>query len=244
MRVTLLATAASLAVIFPALAGAAPEGTAAPQAAPPAAGGAPANAPKPPPPPTEAELKCQSEAAEAVAKLNKTDQFRTVEDTLSDQGPLKVTTDFILPGKMRQIAALVTEPKPVETIVIDGKAWGNAGEGWEPLPPDVTQQLVDKIALDTGATDAGAVWNCTDKTKLDGKEFTTYVGVDPGPKDVSPGGPAMPENQAKRYLLIDPDTGLPARGIFAKKDQLDKPIFRTVYSYPKDIKIEAPGEVK
>lgn len=243
MRLKLLAAAASLSVAVPAFAGAAPEGAAAPKAAPPAAG-APANAPKPPAPPTEAELKCRAEAKAAVEKLRDSGQFKTVEDTLSDQGPLKITTEYVLPNRMRQVVSLVTEPKPVETIVIDRQAWSNTGEGWEPLAPDVTQQLVEKMAFDTGNSDSEAAWNCHSKLTVEGKEMTTYIGVDPGPKDVSPGAPAMAENQAGRYLLIDPASGLPARGIFAKKDQLDKPIFKTVYSYPKDLKIEAPAEVK
>lgn len=242
MQAKFLGVVLSAAIAVPAWAGAAPDAKPAPQAAPPAAGKA---APQPPAPPTEAEIKCQAEVAAALDKQRKAGQYRMETDMLSDQGPMKMKVEYLLPNRMRQVVSLVTNPAPVETVVIDSKAWSNAGEGWEPLSPDIAMQLVEQLNLATSDEAATASrWNCLGKLDLEGKEMTAYEGKDNTPKDVSPGGPTMPENEAMRIMYVDPATGLPARGIFARKDKLDKPIFKAVYTYPTDIKIEPPGEVK
>lgn len=249
MQAKFLAAAASLVFALPALAGAAPDpskqpapGAAPAQAAPPAAG----KAPQPPAPPTEAELKCQAEAQAAVDKQKAAGQFRMDADMLSDAGPVKLKEEYILPDRLRQTVSLVTEPQPVETIIIGSKGWRNSGEGWEPLQPDDVKQLVDS-RLNTAANsdpETFGRWNCMGKQTLDGRDVIAFVGVDDKPKDVSPGGPTMPENEAKRIMYVSSETGLPDRGILARQDKLDKPIFKEVYSYPKDIKIEPPAEVK
>lgn len=246
MRVTLLAIAASLPLALPAL-GAAPDGAAAPAPAPapPAAGKAPAHAPQPPAPPTEAELKCQAEVAAALEKQRKAGQYRMETDMLSQDGPMKMKVEYILPNRMRQVVSLVTNPQPVETVVIDSKAWSNAGEGWEPLAPDVVKQLVEQMSLASSDEAATASrWSCLGSKTVEGREMTAYEGKDATPKDVSPGGATMPQNEASRIMFVDPATGLPERGVFARKDKLDKPFFKAVYTYPTDIKIEAPAEVK
>lgn len=251
MQAKILAAAASLAVALPALAGAAPDpskqpvpGAAAAQPAPPAAAGK--ASPQPPAPPTEAELKCQGEAQAAVDKQKAAGQFRMDADMLSDSGPVKLKEEYILPDRFRQVVSLVTEPQPVETIIIASKGWRNSGEGWEPLQPDDVKQLIDS-RLNTAANSDPEVfgrWNCMGKQTLDGKDVTAFVGIEDKPKDVSPGGPTMPENEAKRIMYVSNDSGLPERGVLARPDKLDKPIFKEVYSYPKDLKIEPPAEVK
>jgi hypothetical protein len=250
MQTKFLAAFASLAVAVPAWAGAVPDAKPAPQAAPPAAGqpGAaqPQAAPKPPPPPTEAEIKCQAEAVAAVDKQKQSGQYRMEADMITDAGPVKLKEEYILPNRMRQIVKVATEPQSVEVILIESKGWRNAGEGWEPLPPDEVKQLIES-RLNTAANSEEATfgrWDCIGKQPVDGRELTGYQGKDDKPKDVSPGGPTMPENEAVRIMYVDPATGLPERGIFARKAQLDKPIFKEVYSYPADLKIEPPSEVK
>jgi hypothetical protein len=246
MQAKVLLTAASLALAMPAWAGAAPGTQAAPQPAAPAAGEAPKGAPQPPPPPTEAELKCQAEAVAAVDKQKDAGQYRMEADMITDAGPVKLKEEYILPSRMRQIVKVATEPQAIEVVVIDSKAWRNAGEGWEPLPPEEVKQLIES-RLNTAANSEPETfgrWDCMGKQTVDGREVTAYQGKDDKPKDVSPGGPTMPENEAIRIMYVDPATGLPERGIFARKTQLDKPIFKEVYSYPTDLKIEAPAEVK
>ena len=52
------------------------------------------------------------------------------------------------------------------------------------------------------------------------------------------------KNEAVRMMYLDPKSGLPARSIFARADMLDKPIFKEVYTYPDEIKIEVPANAK
>ncbi len=244
MQARNLLVLASLALSVPAWAGAAPE--AAPQPAPPAAGKAPANAPKAPAPPTEAELKCQAEAVAAVDKQRKLGAYRMDADMITDSGPVKLKEEYLLPNRMRQTVALATQPTPVETIIVESKGWRNSGEGWEPLQPEEVKQLIDS-RLNTAANSEPETfgrWDCLGKQTLEGRDVTAYEGKEEKPKDVSPGGPTTPENEAKRIMYVSAETGLPERGILARKDKLDKPIFKEVYTYPTDIKIDAPAEVK
>lgn len=245
MSLRLLAAAAvsALVVSAPAFAGVVPQDKlpAAGGATAPPAAGQPKNAPKPPAPPTAEELKCQKEVADALKKQRETGQYRMETDMLSNQGPMKMIVEFDLPDRMRQTISLVVNPQPVETIVIGSKAWSNAGEGWGELSPSVAGQYVDQLnqAMADEETNA-ALWICLGKTTVDGQELIAYQGKEDKPKDVSPGGPQAPENEAARYMYIDAKTGLPVKGIFARKTALDKPFFKAVYTYPDDIKIEKP----
>jgi hypothetical protein len=245
MQAKIIAALAGLAIAVPALAGAAPDASQTPQAAPPAAGKPAAAAPQPPAPPTEAELKCQAEAVAAVDKQRKVGKFRMDADMITDAGPVKLQEEYLLPDRFRQSVTLATDPKPVETVIIESKGWRNTGEGWEPLAPDEVKQLIES-RLNTAANSEPETfgrWDCLGKQTVEGREVTAYEGKEEKPKDVSPGGPTMPENEAKRIMYVSAD-GLPERGVLARKDKLDKPIFKEVYTYPADIKIEAPAEVK
>lgn len=246
MHVKILALAASVAIAIPAVAGAAPDAKqpiGAAQPAPPAAAG---KSPAPPPPPTEAELKCQAEAAAAMEKQRKSGQYRMDADMITDSGPVKLKEEYLLPNRLRQVVSVLTDPQPVETIIIDSKGWRNTGEGWEPLQPDDVKQLIDSRLTTATSEDPATIgqWACLGKQTVEGRDVIAFEGKEDKPKDVSPGGPSMPENDAKRIMYVDATTGLPARGIFARKDKLDKPIFKEVYTYPTDIKIEPPGDVK
>jgi hypothetical protein len=63
-----------------------------------------------------------------------------------------------------------------------------------------------------------------------------------GPKNLSPEEKNKPKDPGRpvRIIYVDPVTGLPMRSIFARADHLEKPIFEATYSYPVDIKIDAP----
>lgn len=246
MQTKILAALAGLALVAPAWAGAAPDAKSAPKPAPSAAGQPAQSAPQQPPPPTEAELKCQAEAVAAVDKQKAAGRFRMDADMITDAGPVKLKEEYILPSRMRQIVKVATEPQSIEVVLIDSKAWRNTGEGWEPLPPDEVKQLIESRlnAAGNSEKEVFGLWDCMGKQTIEGRELTAYQGKDDKPKDMSPGGPNMPENEAIRVMYVDPATGLPERGVFAKKTQLDKPIFKEVYTYPTDINIEPPAEVK
>ena len=73
--------------------------------------------------------------------------------------------------------------------------------------------------------------------RLSGRERQPADPEDPrpAPKDK----PKLPDRPV-RIIYVDATTGLPMRSIFARANKLDKPIFEANYSYPVDLKIEAP----
>ena len=62
---------------------------------------------------------------------------------------------------------------------------------------------------------------------------------DPAAKDL----PKEPDRPI-RVIYVDPTTGLPMRSVFGRANKLDKPIFEANYSYPIDIKIDAPAVIQ
>jgi hypothetical protein len=147
---------------------------------------------------------------------------------------------------MRQVVTIVIDPKPVETIVIGKEAWSNNGQGWKPLDEETTRELVMRMdeAIGEMTPDVGS-FLCRGTRSIDGREVKAFEAEEPGPKDLSPDAATKkPRNEAARYIYVDTQTGLPERSIFAKRDNLDKPIFKSVYTYPADIKIEKPSDVK
>jgi hypothetical protein len=138
------------------------------------------------------------------------------------------------------------DPTPVETVLVGNLAWSRReGEPWTPLNPQLTSALVSQLE-ETLGDDPGQLsdFECLGKKPVEGKDMLAYQGenVEPGPKDLSPGTkdkPKLPDRPV-RIIYVDPITGLPMRSIFARANKLDKPIFEAVYSYPADIKVEAP----
>ena len=61
----------------------------------------------------------------------------------------------------------------------------------------------------------------------------------PEGREPSKDKPKLPDRPV-RVIYVDATTGLPMRSIFARANKLDKPIFEANYSYPVDLKIEAP----
>src|SRR5215831_20772209 len=49
-----------------------------------------------------------------------------------------------------------------------------------------------------------------------------------------------PDPKLRRTILVDRQTGLPMYEIFAGATQLDSPIWKIQYTYPRDITIEPP----
>src|SRR5205085_11972624 len=98
---------------------------------------------------------------------------------------------------------------------------------------------------DTAGADEGKLgdFECLGKQSVAGKDFLAYQGEneDPGEKKdpAAKDKPKAPDRPV-RVIYVDPTTGLPMRSIFGRANKLDKPIFEATYSYPIDIKIEAP----
>ena len=193
-----------------------------------------------------AKAACKDEVASALERQRKTSGFRMQTKMLSEQGPVDMTVDYLMPNRMYQVVKSLTDPKPVETIVIGRDAWSRLeGEDWRPLHPQIADALAAQMQ-ETLGEDAGTLgdFECLGKQAVADKNLLAYQGenVEPGPKDMSPGAknkPKLPDRPV-RVIFVDPTTGLPMRSIFARADKLDKPIFEANYSYPADIKIEIP----
>ncbi len=119
------------------------------------------------------------------------------------------------PDRMRQVAILAADPKPVETILVDGKAWTNEGEGWIPLTFQHAEQLIEQMRKSTKADpEAVGKFECMGTETVDGKTERAYKS-----KPMLPGGMKTPDgkevettaqNDAVRIVYVDTEIG-PAR---------------------------------
>ncbi|MCZ7593572.1 MAG: hypothetical protein M5U16_00630 [Hyphomicrobium sp.] len=193
-----------------------------------------------------AHAGCKDEVASALERQRKTSGFRMQTKMLSDQGVVDMTVDYMLPNRMRQVIKSTVEPKPVETVVIGRDAWSRMeGEPWRPLHPQVADALAAQMQ-ETLGDDQGALGSseCLGKQAVAQQNLLAYQGenVEPGPENLSPGvaeKPKLPDRPV-RVIYVDPITGLPMRSIYARANKLDKPIFEATYSYPADIRVDAP----
>jgi hypothetical protein len=189
---------------------------------------------------------CSTEVALAVQAQGKQKFLRKESYLISEQGPVKMTVDYQTPDRMRQIVTPLTEDKPVESIVVGENAWTNSGDGWRESPPLEAEQLVlYMIKSSSQIYQEVGKFECLGVETVEGRQLRAYRGLDDGPKDLSKDADKKPpKNEAVRMVYLDPDTGLPARSIFARPGVLDKPIFKEIYTYPTELKIEPPDDVK
>jgi hypothetical protein len=198
----------------------------------------------------EARADCREEVLAALDKQRKSKAFRMETNMVSEQGPVKMTVEYQPPDRMRQTVTVAIDPKPVETILVGSKAWSKDGDGWTELSPGIAKEMVAQLD-DTFGDDQGTIGTvgCLGSTAIDGQDLMAYrVENDAatGPKDMSPDArekakqALADEARPLRLFYVDPKTGLPMRSVFARANKLDKPIFKAIYSYPTDIKIEQP----
>ncbi len=189
---------------------------------------------------------CSTEVALGVNAQGKQKFIRKETDMITEAGPARMVVEYATPNRMRQVLTPLTEGKPVESIVVDDKAWVNNGDGWKVAPPNEADQLVQYMIKSVAQVyqEVGK-FECTGLETVDGRELRGYRGVDAPPPGM--GGKKAGEqsqNEAVRMVYLDPVTGLPARSLFARKGYLDKPLFKEVYTYPDKIEIEPPADVK
>jgi hypothetical protein len=194
-----------------------------------------------------ADAACKDEVASALERQRKTSGFRMQTKMLSEDGLVNMTVDYMLPNRMRQVITSTAEPKPVETIVIGRDAWTRMeGEQWRPLHPQVADAMAAQMQETLGDKQEGTLgeFECLGKQPIDGQSYLAYRGENetPGPKDLSPGQAEKPKlpDRPVRVIFVDPTTGLPMRSVYGRADTLERPIFEAIYSYPADIKVEAP----
>ncbi len=197
-----------------------------------------------------AQADCTREVHQAFARQSNSEKVRKEMNLISESGPFKMTIEYVKPDRMRQVVTTLTEPdKPVETILIGKEAWSKAGGDWRKVDAATTDQLVAffKSTLEEISTNVGR-FECMGAETLDGQKVRAYKGLPP--EDTS-GKPKTKEekeaealNEAVRVVYLDVESGLPARIILARAGMLDKPIFREIYAYPDEVKIEQPQDVK
>lgn len=184
---------------------------------------------------------CSKEVADAVKAQSESKMWRKESKMITQNGPAKMTIEVIAPDRMRQVVSLVVNPKPVESILIGGKAWSNAGgDGWKKLDAKQTGELFTFFQSITGnkIQDVGK-FRCLGAEPVKGRQLRSYLGIEDKTKPPV-GDDTKPKNEAERVIYVDPKTGLLAGTIYARKGMRDKPIFADTFSYPTDLKIEQP----
>lgn len=183
---------------------------------------------------------CKEEVAAAFEKQRKAGSFRMVTNMVNEQGPVQMTVDYILPNKMRQTVKALANPNPVETLLVFDRAWTSEGKGWTAAAPELADQLTKEIAETVLEPPSKFIdYACLGKVTVEGKELFAYRAEEDTTQKI-PG--TAQTDPPLRLLYVDPETGLPARNIVALKGREDKPFFKTVFTYPKDIKIEPPED--
>lgn len=194
----------------------------------------------------KASDSCTKEVLEAVIKQTKQPGYRMETDVISQEGPLKVTMEYILPNRMRQVAVLAVAPAPVETILVDGEAWTTEGAGdkFIPMTFQHAEQLIEQMRKSTKADpEAVGKFDCMGTETVDGRQVRIYKSKPMVPGMKGPDGKEVEttaRNEAVRLVYVDVDLGLPTRTVLTRTSAMDKPIFKEVYTYPTDIKIEKP----
>lgn len=181
---------------------------------------------------------CKEEVAAAFEKQRNTGKFRMVTNMSNEQGPIEMTIDYILPDKMRQTVKTALTQATVETTLISDKAWTNQGAGWSAVPPEFVDELTNQMTETVMKPPSVFIdYACLGKVAVDGKEYFTYRAQEDKSKPI-PGAPQA--NPPVRMVYVDPETGLPARNVVAVESRIEKPFFKTVYTYPAEMTIEPP----
>lgn len=183
---------------------------------------------------------CRDEVSAALQKLRNSSWFRMETSMITENGPTNMVIDYVLPDRMHQKVNVVGQPVTQEIILIGKEAWSNEGDGWRILPKDITDQLVTQMQDNVVAqqSDVGN-YSCKGRVKLDGKDVLSYKLEDEAPEN-SQGT----KNEAFRVFYVDVMTGLPVRNAIVTPGREDKPIFKTSYTFPLDLKVEAPKDAK
>lgn len=204
---------------------------------------------------TAALADCTNEVRQGFQRQANLDKVRKDMNLIGEQGPFKMTIEYVKPDRMRQVVTTLAEPdKATETVLVGKVAWGKTPEGWKTLDAATTEQIINFF----NSTMAGVPSNigefeCLGAETIDGQKVRAYRGIEPKKEETpeaamikkkSEKAEEAPKNEAARIIYVNVETGLPSRIIFAREGMLDKPIFKEAYSYPEDLKIEAPQDVK
>ena len=182
---------------------------------------------------------CRDEVASALQKLRKSSWFRMETNMITENGPTSMTIDYVLPDRMHQKVTVTATNALHETILVGETAWGSEGKGWQVLPGDITSQIITQVRENVLVQqDSVGNYSCKGRTKFEGKDVMSYKLEDEPPKDSN-----APKNEAYRMFYVDAITGLPVSNAIVSPGREEKPLFKTSYSYPLDLKVEPPKDV-
>lgn len=184
---------------------------------------------------------CAKAVQEAFEKQRTGAGYRVQSKQPSPRGMVATQTDFLKPDRMYNKVDVPGEPAPLETIAIGRWAWASHGMGFQELQPQFAQSVTFDVnaTLNTPIAAPGA-FRCLGEIAYEGGQ---YIGYQSEPKAAAgqPEGPSNPP--LARTVLVDPATGLPAFNIVAEAKPDAEPLTKAAYSYPADLKIEAPDAV-
>lgn len=182
---------------------------------------------------------CRDEVSAALQKLRKSSWFRMDTLMITENGPTAMQVDYVLPDRMRQTVTDKLTNKTSELILVGDHAWSNQGSGWRPVPQQIAAQLREQMddTVVKQQTDIGD-YSCKGRVQIDGRDVLSYKLESEQEK-----GSSSPQNQAFRMFYVDALTGLPVSNALLAPGHEDKPIFKTSYSFPIDMKIEPPKDV-
>ncbi|HET6388201.1 hypothetical protein [Hyphomicrobium sp.] len=183
---------------------------------------------------------CSDEVSAALQKLRKSSWFRMTTHMLTENGPSEMQVDYVLPDRMHQKVTQKLTGKTTELILVGNEAWSKQDEtGWKPLSKQVADQIKGQMqdTVLTQQTDVGK-YACKGRVQLDGRDVYSYR-LDNEPEK----GSTADVNQAYRMFYVDALTGLPVSNTILAPGHEDRPVFKTAYSFPLDLKIEPPKDV-
>lgn len=194
---------------------------------------------------------CAAEVTAAFEKQRKAKGYRTTSLDQSPQGLVSVQIDYAAPDRMHQTVRHPNHAEPIETIAIGRWAWATMGGGWEELQPQFAQSVTAHVrdALVAPLPEVKG-FSCLGKVSFEGKEYVAYRSSEAPPvtpPDRGPGAatPAAASAVLVRTVYVDPANGLPMFNVVADAKPGSEPVFKAAFSYPDDIKIDAPiGEAK
>lgn len=182
---------------------------------------------------------CSDEVSAALQKLRKSSWFRMNTQMITENGPTSMQIDYVLPDRMHQTVTVKLTNQTTELILVGDHAWSKQDGGWKPVPQQIAAQLREQMddTVVKQQTDVGS-YACKGRTQIDGRDVLSYKLDSEPEKDSS-----SPQNQAFRMFYVDALTGLPASNALLAPGHEDKPIFKTTYSFPMDLKIEPPKDL-
>ena len=185
---------------------------------------------------TGSDNLCSQQVADAFAKQRNSSAFRLKAMMINERGVVHMNVDYQLPDRMHQRVKAVVDPAATETILVGPRAWVTNGSGWQALPLEDTEEIA-KIVRETvvEAPKMMSKFDCLGIVSVDGRQLSAYQAME---------DKTAPKNSPIRIVYVDPTTGLPARSVVAPEGNPDRPFVRQDYSYPTDIKIDPPADVK